>query len=75
MVLMTIYLSCADVAEQIGESVQNVRRRCLRGQIAAIKLGDKWRIHPDAVEAFMQPTNQHAEPKRKLTARQRRRVS
>lgn len=70
---MTVYLTTADVAEQIGETVDSVERRCARGQIAATKLGNRWRIHPDAVDAFMRPNNVVASPRRRLSARQRRR--
>lgn len=71
---MSRYLSAADVAEEIGESVEQVRRRCKSGQIAATKLGDKWRIHPDAVDAFMRPNNVVTTPRpSRLSARQKRR--
>ena len=68
---MTNYLTAAQVAEEIGEGVDNVRRRLVRGQIAGIKLGNRWRVEPAAVKAFMRPTNVPTpSPRDRMSARQ-----
>lgn len=66
---MSAYLTAAQVAYQIGEDVDNVRRRLARGQIAGRKLGNRWRVTQAAVDAFMAPNNKPA-PTPRLSARQ-----
>lgn len=72
--MSAVWLTTSQVAEQIGETVSNVTRRCVSGELAAKKLGNRWRIHPDDLAAFMKPDNTStALPQ--LTARQKRRRS
>jgi len=72
----TTYLTAAQVAAQLGEDVDNIRRRCARGQIPAKKLGHEWRITQADVDAFMRPDNAAVKsPRDRMSARQRRRAS
>ena len=45
-VMNTTYLTPAQAAAMMGTSVDTVRRRCIRGEIAAVKIGRDWRIVP-----------------------------
>jgi len=76
------YLSVEQVAAEIGVDEEYVRRQCKAGVIRAKKLGNKWRIHPDDLAAFMRPGGDadRAAPAaqkrdKKLSARQQRKAS
>lgn len=72
---MTRWLSTAEVAEQIGLTAESVTRLCSIGDLPATKLGNRWRVHPDDLERYMQPSVKTSPRKRRTTARQRRRAS
>lgn len=64
------YLLASEVADEIRESVDQVRRRCNAGQIKATNLGGKWRIARVDLDAFMDAPRVRS-PRRRLTKRQR----
>jgi excisionase family DNA binding protein len=68
---MTDYLTIAEVADEIREKPDTVRRRCKTGQIKAIKLGKSWRIPREELDRFMRPGSTKPSPRDRLTERQR----
>lgn len=62
------YLTTTEVAQIIRKSPDYVARQCVLGNLRGKKLGNDWRIHRSAVEAFM---SQGVTP----PTRQRRRAS
>lgn len=67
-----------EVAAELGVNPEYVRRQCKNGALVGTKLGNKWRIHDDAVKAFMaagkKPASQPGRGKdTKKSARQLRR--
>ncbi len=56
-------LTPADVAAEFNCSAETVRRLCKAGKLRAMRLGDSWRISPDAVAAYRdQHTSAGASP-------------
>lgn len=71
----TPYLTTQEAGALIGKSPDYVARQCKAGAIKAKKLGNDWRIHRDALDAFMNPDAGLAAPptRKRLSARQMRR--
>lgn len=74
--MSSVWLSVAEVAEEIGMSADYVQRQCKSGAIKAKKLGSEWRISRAALNAFMGADGAApaARPPR-LSARQQRKAS
>ncbi len=53
MTIDSPYLTTAEVAEIVRMDPDYVARQCAAGNLRAKKLGTQWRIHRDAVTAFM----------------------
>lgn len=67
------YLTTIELAEKTGKSADYWARLCKSGAIAAVKLGNDWRVASSVFEAFMRGGHGAvARPGRK-TARQARR--
>jgi excisionase family DNA binding protein len=64
------WLTTRQVGELIGETHENVSRRCHAGQIRATRLGGSWRIAEDDLVIFMSATNTTA-PRVRSTAGRR----
>lgn len=47
------YLNTVEVAEIIRKTSDYVSRQCQLGNLRAKKLGNEWRIHRTAIDAFM----------------------
>jgi len=73
---MSEYLTTREVASQIRRSPEYVTRQCNAKTLRAKKLGNAWRIKPEWLEQFMDPSTK-AEGTRpdKLTAKQRREIA
>lgn len=68
------YLSTDDLAALTGKSSDYWARLCKAGTLAAVKLGNEWRVEQMVFEAFMRGGGKAvARPGR--TARQKRRAS
>jgi excisionase family DNA binding protein len=50
---MSDYLNTSEAAAIIRKSPDYVARQCKAGHLRATKLGNDWRIHRTAVDAFM----------------------
>jgi excisionase family DNA binding protein len=50
---MSDYLNTTEVATIMRKSPDYVARQCKAGHLKATKLGNDWRIHRTAVDAFM----------------------
>lgn len=50
---MSDYLDTAETAVIIRKSRDYVARQCKAGRLNATKLGNDWRIHRAAIDAFM----------------------
>jgi excisionase family DNA binding protein len=71
------YLTVEEVAAEIRMHPEYVTRLCAAGTLPAKKLGNRWRVHPDDLAAFMRgeakaPAAQPRPPR--LTARQARQL-
>lgn len=68
--------SAEQVAADLGVETEYVRRQLKNGVLVGKKLGNRWRVHVDDVEAFMRggdrvaPAAQHKDTKK--SARQQR---
>lgn len=69
---MKRYRTTAELAEVLGETSENISRRCAAGQIPATKVGNKWRIAEDDFEKWMKPTNIKTSPRVRSTLSRRR---
>lgn len=72
------YLTVEEVADEIRMHPEYVTRLCAAGTLRAKKLGNRWRIHPEDLAAFMRGADAQApaaQPREKrLTARQARQL-
>ena len=48
-----VYLTTTEAAKRMQLSEDYVSRLCAKGALRAAKVGNKWRIHPDAVDEFL----------------------
>jgi excisionase family DNA binding protein len=51
---MVQILTVSAVAEELGYSVQHVRRLIREGTLTAVKIGRDWMIESESVAAFLQ---------------------
>lgn len=72
---MSDYLTCEQIAEQVGKSADYWRRQCANGALKAKKLGNEWRVHRAALEQFMGAPGAAPATRKRLSARQLRRAS
>lgn len=72
---MSDYLTAAEAAEIIRTSDDYVSRQCRAGVIKAKKVGHEWRIHRDALAAFMLDETPAPATRNRLSARQQRAAS
>jgi excisionase family DNA binding protein len=61
-----------ELADALGETSENISRRCAAGQIPATKVGNRWRIAEDDFERWMQPNNVKTSPRVRSTVGRRR---
>lgn len=69
---MKKYRTTAEIAEFLGETSENISRRCAAGQIPATKVGNKWRVAEEDFEKWMQPSNVKTSPRVRSTLSRRR---
>jgi excisionase family DNA binding protein len=50
-------LSTAQVAEILHMRPDSVVRKIKNGEIAAVKVGHRWLVRPETVEALLQPSS------------------
>lgn len=67
----TTYLTTAEMAEETGKSADFWARLCKSGQLAAVKLGNDWRVSTAEFERFMRGGSAVARPGR-LSSRGKR---
>lgn len=53
---MSNYLTPEDIAIRLGVHPKSVREWCRMGKLKAIKAGKLWRIAPEDLMLFIQPT-------------------
>lgn len=72
---MTDWLNTLEAAERVRMTPDYIARQCKSGALKAKKLGTEWRISDAALEAFMAGTGTAPPARKRLSARQMRRVS
>lgn len=67
------YLGTDDLAALTGKTADYWARLCKAGTLAAVKLGNEWRVEQTVFEAFMRGGQTAVARPGRQTARQRRR--
>ncbi len=70
---MSAYLTCEDIADEVGMSPDYWRRQCKNGALKGKKLGTEWRVSRIALEQFMGDPEEAPATRQRLSARQMRR--
>jgi excisionase family DNA binding protein len=65
-------MTTAEVAEILREKPENVARRCVAGQIRAVRISGEWRISEVDLAEFIEPSNVRQAPRVRSTAGRRR---
>ena len=72
---MTDWLNTVEAAAHIKMTPDYIARQCKSGALKAKKLGTEWRISTAALDAFMGAADPAPATRKRLSARQMRRVS